>query len=66
LIVKGGTDKDFGKMRLVVRQTKSMVAATGATKEKQRRPGSLIQLEEGLVAEQDVDGVIWIVPRDGA
>jgi hypothetical protein len=59
-------------MGLVVRQTKSMVAverrdaATGATKEKWRRPDSLIQLEEVLVVKQDADGMIWIVRRDGA
>jgi hypothetical protein len=34
-------------------------ALTGITKEKRKRPGSLIQLEEGLVVEQDADGMIW-------
>ena len=59
-------------MGLVVQQTKSMVAimwrnaATGAKKEKRKRPDSLIQLEEGLVVEQDTNGMIWIVRRDGA
>jgi hypothetical protein len=59
-------------MGLVVQQTKIMVAAvrrkaaTGTTKEKRKRPDSLIKLEEGLVVVQDPDGIIWIVRSDGA
>ena len=58
-------------MGLVTRQTKSMVAVvwkiaeTGATAEKLKHPESLIQLEEGLIVEQDSDRMIWVVRRDG-
>jgi hypothetical protein len=38
----------------------------GATKEKPECPHSLVQLEEGLVDEQDPDGMIWVVQRDDA
>jgi hypothetical protein len=70
LILKGDADKDVGRMALVTRQTKSRVSVTwkeettGATKERLKHPESLVQLEEGLVVEQDSFGMLWIVRQD--
>jgi hypothetical protein len=69
-VLKGDADKDVGRMALVTRQTKSMVAVvwkeeiTGATKEKLKHPESLVQLEEGLAVEQDSFGMLWVVRQD--
>jgi hypothetical protein len=67
LILKGDADKDVGRMGLVSRQTKCMVAIvwkdakSGKTREKLKQPESLIQLEDGLIVEQDGDGMLWVV-----
>ena len=67
LILRGDADKDVGRMGIVSRQTKCMVAVvwrdgrSGKTQEKLKRPKSLIQLEDGLRVEQDGDGMLWIV-----
>jgi hypothetical protein len=59
-------------MVVVVRQTKCMVAVvwkdegSGDTREKLKHPESLIQLEDGLVLEQDTDGMLWVVREKGA
>jgi hypothetical protein len=56
-----------GRMGLVSRQTKCMVAIvwkdakSGKTREKLKQPESLIQLEDGLIVEQDGDGMLWVV-----
>jgi hypothetical protein len=34
---------------------------TGKTREKLKRPESLVQLEDGLGIEQDTDGMLWVV-----
>jgi hypothetical protein len=66
-ILKGDADKDVGRMGIVSRQTRCMVAIvwkdakSGKTHERLKQPKSLIQLEDGLIAEQDVDGMLWVV-----
>jgi hypothetical protein len=72
LVLKGDAEVDVGKMVVVVRQTKCMVAVvwkdegSGDTREKLKHPESLIQLEDGLVLEQDTDGMLWVVREKGA
>ncbi len=71
LIMKGDADKDVGRMGIVSRQTRCMVAIvwkdakSGRTKERMKQPESLIQLEDGLIVEQDVHGMLWVVRQRG-
>jgi hypothetical protein len=67
LVLKGDVERDLGRMVVVSRQTKNMVAivwkdeSTGRTHERLKQPESLIQLEEGLRVEKDSDGMLWVV-----
>jgi hypothetical protein len=57
-------------MGIVGHQTKCMVTIvwkdedTGTTKERVKRPDSLIQLEDGLRIDQDSKGMLWVVRGD--
>jgi hypothetical protein len=67
LVLKGDVERDLGRMVVVSRQTKNMVAivwkdeSTGKTRERLKQPESLIQLEDGLRVEKDSDGMLWVV-----
>ena len=67
LILKGDADKDVGRMGIVSRQTRCMVAIvwkdakSGKTQERLKQPESLVQLEDGLIVEQDGYGMLWVV-----
>jgi hypothetical protein len=59
LILKGDANKDMGRMGIVSRQTKCMVAIlwkdgkSEKTQERLKQPEPLVQLEDGLIVEQD-------------
>jgi hypothetical protein len=70
LILKGDAEKDVGGMGIVSRQTRCMVAIvwkgakSGETHERLlKQSKSLIQLEDGLIVKQDVDGMLWVVQQ---
>jgi hypothetical protein len=69
-VLKGDADRDLGRMGIVSHQTKCMVMivwkdeVTGTTKERVKRPDSLIQLEDGLRINQDSKGMLWVVQGD--
>jgi hypothetical protein len=67
LVLRGDPEQDLGRMVMVVRQTKCMVVVRWKDEysgepsaEKLKHPGSLVQLEDGLVVQRDAHGMLWI------
>ena len=67
LVIKGDTDKDLGRMAVVLRCTSQRVwvgyrnTKTGREEERLKTPGSLVLLEDGLEARNDQYGRLWIM-----
>ena len=68
LIVKGKAGVNKGQVGVVSNMIAAMVWVTyhkdhhGQRLSKLKWPGSLIMLDPGVVASQDIDGTIWIHP----
>jgi hypothetical protein len=68
LIVKGKAGKDEGQVGIVSDTTTAMVWVTYVQEKTGRRiaclkrPSSLVMLDPGVVAKQDKNGTLWIMP----
>jgi hypothetical protein len=67
-MMKDKASLDVGRMGVIASQhMKCKVTVVwrdkmmGETKENLKHPNSLVQLEEGLMMERDVDGMLWVV-----